>query len=105
VNAFVTVVTLLVGVAQVLFFFNVAMSLINGRKSERNPWKATTLEWQTADFPPGHGNFADDLPLVHRWAYDFSMPGAAQDYVPQNMAPDEVPQAGQSSAGEEASKA
>jgi cytochrome c oxidase subunit 1 len=41
--------------------------------------------------PPGHGNFGDELPVVYRWAYAYSVPGAEQDFLPQNMAPDKVP--------------
>jgi cytochrome c oxidase subunit 1 len=88
-NAFVTVVTLTVGFAQIVFFYNVAKTLISGKKAERNPWRAASLEWQTASYPPGHGNF-DDLPLVYRWAYDYSVPGAKEDFLPQNMSPEEA---------------
>jgi cytochrome c oxidase subunit 1 len=89
-NAFVTVVTLIVGAAQIVFFYNLIVSIIKGKKSERNPWKATTLEWQTADFPPGHGNFGEELPPVYRWAYEYSVPGVKDDYIPQNLHPDQV---------------
>ena len=88
-NAFITVVTLTVGFAQVVFFYNVFKSLKSGEKAERNPWRAASLEWQTASFPPGHGNF-DELPLVYRWAYDYSVPGASQDFLPQNMSPEQA---------------
>jgi len=27
---------------------------------------------------------------VYRWAYDFSVPGATDDYIPQNTPPSEV---------------
>jgi hypothetical protein len=30
------------------------------------------------------------LPEVHRWAYDFSVPGASEDFIPQNMPADET---------------
>ena len=53
-----------------------------------NPWNATTLEWQTPETPPKHGNFGPELPLVYRWAYDYSVPGAPEDFIPQNVAPD-----------------
>ncbi len=61
-----------------------------GRVAGRNPWRATTLEWQTPDTPPTHGNWGATQPLVYRWAYDYSVPGAAQDFLPQNLAPDQV---------------
>ena len=25
--------------------------------------------------------------MVYRWAYDYSVPGAAQDFIPQNQPP------------------
>ena len=93
-NAFVSVVALIVGFAQLVFIFNVVWSLYKGKLSERNPWRATTLEWQTPEMPPGHGNFGKSLPLVYRWAYDYSVPGAAEDFIPQNVAPDQVRTAG-----------
>ena len=89
-NAFVTVVTLIVGFAQLVFFYNLFRSLTKGEPAGDNPWQATTLEWQTSETPPGHGNFGDELPVVYRWAYDYSVPGAVDDFIPQNKAPDET---------------
>ena len=86
--------TLIVGVAQVAFLWNLAWSYFKGEKSERNPWKANSLEWQTKEFPPGHGNFDDELPSVYRWPYDFGVPGAKDDYVPQNVPPSQVEKSG-----------
>ena len=88
-NAFVTVVALIVGVAQVVFFINLFWSLWNGKQAGPNPWKACSLEWQTAQVPPGHGNF-DDLPVVYRWAYDYGVPGADEDFIPQDLPPAQV---------------
>ncbi len=93
-NAFITVAALIVGFAQMVFIFNLAWSAYKGRKAERNPWRATTLEWQTPEMPPGHGNFGETLPLVYRWAYDYGVPGAEDDFVPQNVPPDQVARAG-----------
>ncbi|MCX6881973.1 MAG: cytochrome C oxidase subunit I, partial [Verrucomicrobia bacterium] len=54
-----------------------------GRKVESdNPWDATTLEWQTPT-PPPHGNFAVE-PTVYRGPYEYSVPGAVRDFIPQN---------------------
>ena len=89
-NECVTVVVLIVGVSQVAFLYNLIWSAYKGKPSERNPWRATTLEWQTPEFPPGHGNFGNELPVVHRWAYEYGLPGAAEDFVPQNVAPADV---------------
>ena len=73
-----------------VFIFNLVWSLFKGEKAVKNPWRATTLEWQTPEMPPGHGNFGKSLPLVYRWAYDYSVPGAAQDFLPQNLPPHKV---------------
>ena len=64
-------------------------STFKGKKSERNPWRATTLEWQTEDYPPKHGNWGPELPVVHRWAYSYSVPGAREDFIPQTEEPSE----------------
>src|SRR6266567_2093911 len=86
-NEFVTVMALIVGFTQLTFLFNLAWSAFRGRPSGGNPWRATTLEWQTPETPPGHGNWGKELPVVYRWAYDYSVPGAARDFVPQNEPP------------------
>lgn len=89
-NAFITVAALVVGFAQLVFIYNLVWSRRRGDVAERNPWKATTLEWQTEFMPPTHGNFGKELPVVYRWAYDFSVPGAEDDFVPQNMATKDI---------------
>jgi cytochrome c oxidase subunit 1 len=89
-NAFITIMVMIVGFAQIVFIYNLLTSIFSGKKSEVNPWRATTLEWQTSEFPPGHGNFGDELPVVYRWAYEYGAPGYVDDYVPQNIHPDKV---------------
>ncbi len=84
-QAIITVVALTVGVFQLVFVFNLAWSAFKGKRADGNPWRATTLEWQTPDTPPVHGNWGPRLPVVHRWAYDYSVPGADQDFLPQNL--------------------
>jgi cytochrome c oxidase subunit 1 len=84
-QAFITVVALIVGVFQLVFIFNLAWSAFKGKRANGNPWRATTLEWQTPDTPPVHGNWGPKLPVVHRWAYDYSVPGAEEDFLPQNL--------------------
>ena len=90
VNVAITIAALVVGVAQFVFFYNLFRSYFKGEPSGANPWNATSLEWQTAHTPPTHGNFGEQLPVVHRWAYDFSVPGVQHDFIPQNVPPAEV---------------
>jgi len=89
-NVFITVAALAVGFAQLVFVFNVFWSAKNGKIAEKNPWKATSLEWQTPEQPPIHGNFGKELPVVYRWAYDYSVPGAQDDFIPQDVPNEKV---------------
>jgi cytochrome c oxidase subunit I len=84
-NEFISIAAFIVGAAQILFVYNLVASLFRGREAGSNPWHAASLEWQTPETPPGHGNWGKELPVVYRWAYDYSVPGAAQDFVPQNQ--------------------
>ena len=86
-NEAISIAALIVGAAQVVFIWNLIWSYFHGKPSGGNPWRATTLEWQTPDTPPKHGNFGPNLPVVYRWAYDYSVPGAPQDFIPQDQPP------------------
>ncbi len=87
-NAGITISAIIVGLSQLIFIYNMVVSLKKGKKADDNPWKATTLEWQTPNTPPKHGNWGHDLPEVYRWAYDYSVPGVAEDFIPQNQPAD-----------------
>ena len=89
-NAGITIAALVVAAAQLIFLFNLFYSYYRGRASGHNPWEATTLEWQTPDTPPKHGNFGPTAPIVYRWAYDYGVPGAVHDFIPQNVPPHAV---------------
>lgn len=84
-NIVITIAALIVGAAQVVFLVNLIWSAVRGRRAESNPWHATTLEWQTPTTPPPHGNWGAETPTVYRWAYDYSVPGAERDFIPQNV--------------------
>ncbi|MDX8521288.1 cytochrome c oxidase subunit I [Mesorhizobium dulcispinae] len=84
-NSFISIMAFIVGFAQMVFLFNLIWSIRHGREAGGNPWRATTLEWQTPHTPPAHGNFGKELPIVYRWAYDYSVPGAKEDFIPQNV--------------------
>jgi cytochrome c oxidase subunit 1 len=89
-NAFISIMAFIVGFAQLVFLFNLWWSAKNGKAAGKNPWQACSLEWQTAEVPPGHGNFGKELPLVYRWPYDYGVPGAKDDFIPQNVRPGDV---------------
>jgi cytochrome c oxidase subunit I len=71
------------GLGQISFFINFFWSLRSGEAVDRNPWHATTIEWQ-APSPPPHGNF-DHPPVVYRGPYDYSPAGYAEDFAPQTQ--------------------
>jgi cytochrome c oxidase subunit I len=86
-NQSITIAALIVFAAQMLFFWNMIWSLFRGPRADPNPWGAASLEWQTPDTPPAHGNWGPTLPTVYRWAYDYSVPGADRDFTPQTQPP------------------
>lgn len=86
-NVAITIAALVVGTFQLVFLYNLIWSYFKGKEAGGNPWEATSLEWQTEHTPPTHGNFGETLPNVYRWAYDFGVPGADQDFIPQNQPP------------------
>jgi len=71
---------------QLPFLFNLAWSVRHGRVADANPWQATTLEWAAPTPPLAHGNFPHPV-RAYRDPYDYSVPGAAADFSPQNTAP------------------
>lgn len=84
-NSVISYSAFFLALAQLPFIFNFFWSIWHGKKVDRNPWDATTVEWD-APSPPGHGNF--DKPLnIHRGPYEYSVPGAEKDFTPQTEAP------------------
>jgi cytochrome c oxidase subunit I len=89
-RSFITAGIVVTVFAQGIFLFNFLRSLFRGERVEEcNPWRATTLEWSVAS-PPPPDNFGAHEPVVYRGAYEFGVPGAAEDFIPQHIAPDRV---------------
>ncbi len=84
INVLITYFAIVGGIAQLIFIFNFFYSIWRGPKAKQNPWRANSLEW-TTPVEHIHGNWPGDVPVVHRWAYDYSKPGADEDFVPQNV--------------------
>jgi len=83
-NAFVSIAAIITFSAQIIFAFNFFYSIFKGRLAPANPWRSNTLEWTTPR-NPGHGNWLGKIPEVYRWPYDYSKPGAKEDFIPQNI--------------------
>ena len=90
-NMFVSVAAFITFAAQAIFLFNFFYSMYRGRKATLNPWSSNTLEW-TTPLHPGHGNWPGEIPTVYRWPYDYSKPGAAEDFIPQTVPLSQTPE-------------
>jgi cytochrome c oxidase subunit 1 len=69
-------------VFQIPFIINLFVSIFKGERTKENPWESTTLEWACPS-PPPHGNFVT-MPTVKRDPYEYSVPGAKTDFLPQD---------------------
>jgi len=90
-NTLVSVAAILTLSAQFIFLFNFFHSIFRGKLAPANPWKENTLEWTTPRNPK-HGNWPGEIPTVYRWPYDYSKPGAKDDYIPQTVPFSETPE-------------
>jgi cytochrome c oxidase subunit 1 len=79
-NRFISIALFGLVVVQAIFALNFILSL-RSEKVGPNPWKANSLEWASPS-PPPHGNF-QHMPVVYRGPYEYSLPGAEEDYILQ----------------------
>lgn len=90
-NAFISVAAIVTMMAQFIFLFNFIYSIFKGKTAPPNPWRSNTLEW-TTPVKLGHGNWPGKIPYVYRWPYDYSKPGAKEDFIPQTVPFSETPE-------------
>ncbi len=83
-NVIITIFAIVAAIGQLVFLFNFFYSIFRGPKASQNPWRSNTLEW-TTPVEHVHGNWPGALPEVHRWPYDYSKPGADDDFIPQTV--------------------
>lgn len=81
-NVIITIFAIIAAFGQIAFLFNFFYCIFRGQKAPQNPWKSNTLEW-TTPVEHVHGNWPGALPTVYRWPYDYSKPGAEEDFIPQ----------------------
>jgi cytochrome c oxidase subunit 1 len=63
---------------QAIFLVNLFWSMRRGKVADVNPWEATTLEWDDQS----------DSVTVGRGPYEFNVPGAKAEFLPQRDGPD-----------------
>ncbi len=84
-RSFITMAILLTVFAQGLFLYNFLSSLLRGEKiMDFNPWRATTLEWNSDPHAAETGFGANEL-VVYRGAYEFNDSGGSVDFLPQHL--------------------
>jgi cytochrome c oxidase subunit I len=76
-NQGITIAAIIVAAAQMIFLVNVVYSLTERQESRsRTRGARRRSSGRRPDTPPKHGNWGPKLPVVYRWAYDYSVPGA-----------------------------
>jgi cytochrome c oxidase subunit I len=90
-RSFVTVAILFTVSAQSIFVANFVGTLLRrAPAAEKNPWRASTLEWSLPS-PPPLDNFTGPAPIVFRGAYEFyATTNRATDFVPQYLATEDI---------------
>ena len=73
-----------------LFLYNLIASARLGKKSEKNPWKANSLEWQTPQMPPEHGNWGKDFQKYTDGLMILVFQEQKKIIFPQNQPPSEI---------------
>ncbi len=81
-NIFATISAISLIATQMIFLWNLVLSINHGPKAEKNPYDSNTLEW-LADSPPPHGNWGPTLPVVTVGPYEYSNPSEAKDWKSQ----------------------
>ncbi|MCA9401316.1 MAG: cbb3-type cytochrome c oxidase subunit I, partial [Candidatus Omnitrophica bacterium] len=85
VNFKITMWAFMMGTAQLFLLINIIWTWLKGKKADKNPWEAATLEW-TVDYPVPHGNFSE-IPTVHTGPHEYSHPSlTGRDWIPQTEA-------------------
>ncbi len=90
-NMYISIAAFITFAGQATFAFNFFRSMFFGRLAPANPWRSNTLEWTTPRYP-GHGNWPGEIPKVYRWPYDYSKPGAPEDFIPMTVPYSETPE-------------
>jgi cytochrome c oxidase subunit 1 len=73
-NLVISISGFILGIAQLVFIYNMVVSWKWGPRATANPWRANTIEWQVSSPPPVF-NF-DQIPRVVGGPYEFGVPGA-----------------------------
>ncbi len=85
-NEWISISAMIVAATQLVFLYNLIRLVLQGASGRFQP-VARHARWNGK--PPirrrSTATGAKDLPEVHRWAYDYSVPAHGEDFIPQNV--------------------
>ena len=96
-NLFISICSWLLGLATLIFIYNMVTSWRGGPRTGNNPWRGMTLEWQVSSPPPVF-NF-DRVPTVVGGPYEYGVPGAVHGIFAPAPVPATVGAGGSASPG------
>ena len=70
-HAFSSIGAIILGFGVLILFCNLIASLFNDSKAPKNPWGATTMDWETSS-PPILENFPEDVPVMKNDPYEYN---------------------------------
>jgi cytochrome c oxidase subunit 1 len=68
-NVIISISGFILGLSTFIILYNMAASLVTGRKAGANPWRALTLEWATSSPPPATNFYGDPVPFADPYGY------------------------------------
>jgi len=96
-NLMISISSWVLGLATLIFLYNMVASWRGGPRASSNPWRSLTIEWQVSSPPPVF-NF-DSLPTVVGGPYEYGVPGAVHAVFKDSETPAVVATAGATPAG------
>jgi cytochrome c oxidase subunit 1 len=76
INILTSLGAFILGIGQLPFFVNAAVSFVGGKRAGNNPWNALTLEWTISSPPPEHDFDDDPIPAPDPYGYGTPMAAA-----------------------------